>query len=63
MDAFTEIHSRISAGQFAKTQILGIGGSPGKGGNSDSTSLPVHGRGFHHAGRPPAMDPAVSKFH
>ncbi len=35
MDAFPEIQDRLLAGQLPVPQILGIGGSPRRGGNSD----------------------------
>ncbi|MEN8198471.1 MAG: flavodoxin family protein [Thermodesulfobacteriota bacterium] len=35
MDFFTEIQEKLRSGQCPKPQMLGIGGSPRKGGNSD----------------------------
>lgn len=35
MDAFAEIQDKLPAAQLTKPQILGLGGSPRKGGNSD----------------------------
>lgn len=35
MDSFTDIQEKLSAGQLPNPKILGIGGSPRKGGNSD----------------------------
>ncbi len=35
MDSFTGRQDKLSGGQLPKSQILGVGGSPRKGGNSD----------------------------